>query len=153
MTNTLLDFTQRPELALHARVVADVDAVVAPLGVEILIAGAFARDLHLLHRHGIEVQRQTEDIDLAFALPDWSAFETLRQGLIASGAFLSVTHAAHRIRHRNNLPVDLVPFGGMESRDRTIAWPPRGELVMDVFGFREAHAAAHLLARTRTTCG
>ena len=143
MTTTLLDFSQRPELSLHARVVADVEAAAAPMGIVTLIAGAFARDLHLLYRHGIDVQRQTEDIDLAFALSDWAAFEALTQRLTASGAFRSSTNAAHRMRHRNGLPVDLVPFGTLETRQRTIAWPPRGEVVMDVFGFREALITTH----------
>jgi predicted nucleotidyltransferase len=46
------------------------------------------------------------------------------------------------LRHRNGLPIDLVPFGSVETRERTIAWPPRGEVVMDVYGFREAQASA-----------
>ena len=75
MTNTLLDFSLRPELALHARVVADVEAAAAPMGIAPLIAGAFARDLHFQYRAGIGTQRQTEDIDFALAVPDWAAFE------------------------------------------------------------------------------
>jgi hypothetical protein len=64
MTNTLLDFSRRPELALHARVIADVEAAAAAVGIALLIAGAFARDLHLLYRHGINVQRKTEESTL-----------------------------------------------------------------------------------------
>ena len=63
MTNTLLDFSRRPELALHARVVGDVEAAAAATGITPLIAGAFARDLHFLYAHGIDMQRKTEDID------------------------------------------------------------------------------------------
>ena len=55
MTAALLDFSLRPELALHARVVADVEAVAVPMGIAIVITGAFARDLHLLYRHGIDM--------------------------------------------------------------------------------------------------
>jgi predicted nucleotidyltransferase len=40
------------------------------------------------------------------------------------------------------LPIDLVPFGNVETRERKIVWPPHGEVVMDVFGFREAQASA-----------
>ncbi|HEV7801871.1 MAG TPA: nucleotidyl transferase AbiEii/AbiGii toxin family protein, partial [Burkholderiales bacterium] len=49
---------------------------------------------------------------------------------------------AHRMQHRTGLPVDFVPFGRVETRERTIEWPPRGEVVMDVFGFGEALATA-----------
>jgi predicted nucleotidyltransferase len=153
MTATLLDFSRRRELALYAAVVTDVEAAAAPLGIATLIAGAFARDLHLLYRHGIDTERQTEDLDFALAVPDWGTFEALQTRLIESGAFQQSATAVHRLRHRNDLPIDLVPFGNVETRDRKIAWPPRGVVVIDVFGFREALAAAHELVlpgRVRT---
>ena len=144
MTAALLDFSLRPELALHARVVADVEAVAVPMGIAIVITGAFARDLHLLYRHGIDMQRKTEDINFGLAAPDWAAFAALRERLSASGAFHASATIAHRLQHRlNGLPVELVPFGSIEKRSRSIAWPPRGDAVMDVFGFREALATAH----------
>ena len=74
MTPISLDFSQRPELGLHARVIADVEATAAPMGVAPLIVGAFARDLHLQYQHGIAMQRQTEDIDFALAVPDLGYF-------------------------------------------------------------------------------
>ena len=46
------------------------------------------------------------------------------------------------MRHHTGWKVDLVPFGGVESPSRKIAWPSQGERVMDVFGFREALVAA-----------
>ena len=142
MKSTLLDFSRRAELGLHATVVADVQAAAEPLGLAPMIVGAFARDLHLVYAHGIATQRLTDDIDLALAVPDWLAFERLHGRLVASGAFKASPTAAHRLRHRTGLPIDVVPFGSIEGNDRTIAWPPRGEIVMDVFGFREAELAA-----------
>lgn len=129
MTNTLLDFSQRPDLALHARVVADVEAAAQALGIAPMIAGAFARDLHLHYGHGIQIQRATQDIDFALAVPDWAAFNALRERLIADGAFEGASKTAHRLRHRSGWPLDLVPFGGVESPDRKIVWPPQGEFV------------------------
>jgi hypothetical protein len=90
MRLTLLDFSQRPDLGRHARGIAEVQEVAAALGVRPLIVGAFARDLHLVHAHQVPVVRQTEDIDLALALDDWSAFEQLRTRLVASGRFASL---------------------------------------------------------------
>lgn len=143
MTSISLDLSLRIELAPWARVIADVQAAAETMGISTLIAGAFARDLHLLHAHGIAMQRKTEDIDFALAVPNWDAFAALRDRLIAGGAFQAAPSVAHRLRHRDGLPVDLVPFGGVETRARTITWPPRGEFVMDVFGYREALAAAN----------
>lgn len=143
MTATLLDFSQRPELALHARVVADVEVVAVLMGINVMITGAFARDLHLLYGCGIDMQRKTEDIDFGLAVADWAAFAALCEGLSASGNFQASPGVAHRLRHGNGLPVDLVPFGRIETVERKISWPPAGDVVMDVFGFREALASAH----------
>ncbi len=88
------------------------------------------------------MQRQTQDIDLAIAVPDWEGFEELRSALLASGCFAASPHGAYRLRHANGWPIDLLPFGGVESSERMIAWPPNGDVVMGVFGFREALASA-----------
>jgi predicted nucleotidyltransferase len=142
MTATLLDFTQRRELSIHAELLRDLLDVAEPLGIDPLIVGAFARDLNLLYRHGIETQRQTEDLDLALAISDWQSFEALKRGLIGTTRFSASAATPHRLMHKERLPVDLVPFGNVETLERKIAWPPRGEIVMDVFGFREAQASA-----------
>lgn len=142
MTTTLLDFSQRRELALHARVVADVQAVATALNVPTMITGAFARDLHIYCAHGIKPIRQTEDVDFGLAVPDWAAFASLKQQLIESGHFREVPGTQQRLRHVSDMPVDLVPFGGVETADRQVDWPPGGEFRMNVFGFREAIASA-----------
>ena len=142
----MLDFSTRAELAGHAAVIADIEAACAELGTPCLIVGAFARDLHLFHGHGIETQRETGDVDIALAVSTWLAFNALKDGLIQSGAFTASPRSAHRLLHRGALPVDLVPFGAIETPARRIDWPPRGEINMDVFGFREALATSQELA-------
>jgi predicted nucleotidyltransferase len=137
MTGTLLDFSQRRELTLHGSIAAAVEAGAASLGVEILIVGAFARDLHLLYRYAARNERY----DFALAVDDWDTFDKLKDELIATGNFIE-SRSPQRLRHRNQLPVDLVPFGRVESKDRKIVWPPDSDVVMDVFGFKEALAAA-----------
>ena len=136
----MLDFSQRRELGLHAQVIAEEQQAADALGIQPLIVGAFARDLHLAYAHQIPVVRQTEDIDFALALDDWLAFEHLRTRLVDSGRFVQMT-SAHRLRY-GALPIDLVPFGLVEKADRTIAWPPQGDVVMDVFGFEESQRVA-----------
>ena len=142
-TNTLLNFSLRPELELHARLVADVQVVATQLGIATLITGAFARDLHLWYGHGIEIQRETEDVDFAFALPSWDTFRVLRERLISSGNFAPEPSVEHKMRHREGLPADLVPFGGVEDANREIAWPPAGDVKMNVFGYQEALNSAN----------
>jgi predicted nucleotidyltransferase len=138
----LLDISQRRELSLHAEVAAEVTTALAAAGVPGLVVGAFARDMHLHYGAGIPIQRGTQDIDFAFAVNDWTEFEALRTQLIGSKKFGPVEGKQHRLTHTNNIKIDLVPFGGIESTDRTIAWPPNGDTVMDVYGFQEAFKSA-----------
>jgi hypothetical protein len=49
MTQSSLDFSQRPELALHAEAIASVSRVADSLELDLLIVGAFARDIHLVY--------------------------------------------------------------------------------------------------------
>ena len=142
MKTTLLDFSQRRELQLHGDLVADVLAGAASLNIPMMLTGAFARDLHVFYAHGIDTIRQTEDIDIALAVEDWEAFLSLKQHLIRTGRFHEVPRKRQRLRHRSDLPVDLVPFGGLETATRQIDWPPDGEFRMNVFGFREAASAS-----------
>jgi len=142
MTKTLLQLSHKAELRLHTRVVADVQATAASLDMAVMMTGAFARDLHLHYAWGVPVRRQTRDVDFALAVQDWAAFDALRKQLTDNGLFAEVTGLMHRLQHVSGLPVDLVPFGEIETEQRKIAWPPGGDVVMDVFGFQEAQVTA-----------
>jgi predicted nucleotidyltransferase len=138
-----LDFSAKPELRGLARVTGAVQAVAAPLGVEFFLMGAAARDLILRHAYGIEPARATEDVDFAMMVRDWQAYDALRTALIASGEFSARPGSAmHRLRHTSGLPLDIVPFGGIERADRTFAWPPEHSTVFDCFGVAEAFTAS-----------
>jgi predicted nucleotidyltransferase len=138
------DFTNRPELSSLAQVVSALDGVAAPLGCDYFVIGAAARDITLHYAHNIDVPRKTEDVDFSVMVRDWDAFTDLRAALIGSGAFSARGGVAiHRLRHvGTQLPIDVVPFGGIERPDRTIAWPPEYAEVFDCFGLREALATS-----------
>lgn len=142
-----LDFSRKPELAPLAGVVRALQTVAQALATDFFLMGAAARDLMLRHAHGIAPGRQTEDVDFAVMVRDWDAFAALRQALLASGDFAERSGpATHRLRHQaTGLPLDIVPFGGIERADRTIAWPPDQSTVFDCFGASEAFAASQLV--------
>jgi predicted nucleotidyltransferase len=136
------------DLAVHAKAIGAVQRAAEGLDVELLIVGAFARDLHLRYAYNLAPLRQTEDIDIALAVPTWEAFSVLRERLVTEFGFAEVPGIHHQLRYRQEdfkLPIDIVPFGGLERADRTIAWPPAGDEVMDVFGFREARDSAIMM--------
>lgn len=136
----------RPVDPLAIAILRQVDPVARALGVEYLVTGATARDILLVGVFGLETGRGTRDVDLAIAVDGWPAFEAMRTRLVATGAFAADERIVHRLFHlrgeRRGYPIDLIPFGGIESPGATIAWPPDGSIVMNVAGYREAFHAA-----------
>jgi predicted nucleotidyltransferase len=139
----LFDFSQKLELRPLAELINSLTFVAGATGLEFLLIGAGARDLMLRHAFNIQASRQTVDVDFGVAVADWTAFETLRRALIGGGQFRELKGAPlHRYYHvASGLPVDVVPFGGVERADRTIAWPRPPETIFNCFGMREALAA------------
>lgn len=138
MSTSSLDVSQSDELAPRSALIASIVEAANSVSVEVLIVGAFARNLHLWHGHRIQTGRNTADVDFAVAVESWAAFDALKDRLVRLGRFDASTDAPHRLRARSGDAVDLVPFAGVEDADRSIAWPPRGETRMDVFGLTEA---------------
>jgi predicted nucleotidyltransferase len=138
VANSSLDLSDRAVLGPLARLLSAVRQAAGETPV--LLIGATARDLLLVHAHGIDPQRATEDTDLALAVASWDAFLRVRDSLIATGAFRT-DGRAHRLWFGDQR-LDIVPFGGVERADRSIAWPPEGAEVMNVSGLSEALATA-----------
>lgn len=103
-----------------------------------------ARDLWLSYANEIHIDRQTADVDLAVGVHAWEDFEATRERLVGSGCFVP-DRALQRVRHSSGRLLDLVPFGGIEDAERRIAWPPAGDVRMNVIGCREAHTAADVV--------
>lgn len=145
MTNMLFDLSAKLDLQPLADVVRPLQEEAERLGAPFFLMGAAARDVMLLHVHGIDTQRLTKDVDFGVMVRDWASFEVLRESLIAGGEFEAVSNdATHKLRHTSSKrPLDIVPFGGVERADRTLAWPPEEHMVFDCFGMREAMQASH----------
>lgn len=145
MTNTSPRLSRPIEPAIAA-VLRAVHAATQTLRLEFFVAGAFARDIWLDYIYRVPVTRLTRDIDVGIHVTSWHAFEALRERLIGDAGFLPDTNRVHRLRMRTgDVPLDIVPFGGVEDRERRIAWPPDGATVMNLLGFAEAFRAATLV--------
>ena len=144
MKNMLFDLSAKPELQPLADVVRPLQREAAKLGASLFLMGAAARDVMLLHAYGINTLRLTEDMDFGVMVRDWATFEALRQALLAGGAFEARSKdATHKLWHRSGRPLDIVPFGGVERPNRTLAWPPSEQTVFDCFGMQEAMRSGH----------
>lgn len=150
MADTSPKFATRPDRPvdpLLVDILRRVDIATRELGIDYFVGGALARDLILLHVFGKDTGRATRDVDLGICIDDWARLDTLRASLIQGGHFAEQPNVAHRliyqpVEHAFGIPLDLLPFGGVERSDGTIAWPPGMDIVMNVAGFAEARASA-----------
>jgi predicted nucleotidyltransferase len=107
-----------------------------------------------LHVHGFDQSRATRDVDIGVAVPDWPQFQRVQSELMSTGQFSVVPGMAHRLRFRERdgfagIPLDVVPFQGVEEGAGALRWPPRGDIVMNVAGFGEALQVAEDVQITR----
>lgn len=122
------------------RVLARVDSAARNLGAPYLLTGAMAREILLVFVHGLPRGRATRDADFGIQVEDWASFESFRQVLLEGAGFEADPAIQHRLYTRAEafgvrMPVDLVPFGPLESPDGIIRWPQDKDVVMDVRGF------------------
>jgi predicted nucleotidyltransferase len=123
-------------------VLEQVRAVSAALGIPYFMIGARAIDVHLHNVHGLPTFHPTNDTDFAVAVESWEDFAALKSGLAGTGHFKPDARRAHRLYFDEAAPIDLVPFGGLESPRGSIAWPPGFDQVMTVRCFAEINSAA-----------
>lgn len=119
----------------------EVALAMAELNMPFLVVGASARDLFFEYAYGIFAPRKTHDLDFAIQVPHWEAFEQVKKVLVERG-FVK-TGVQHRFRKGNIYPIDIVPFGEIAGENK-IAWPPNGDVQMNVLGFDEALSNASL---------
>ncbi len=111
------------------------------------VGGALARDLLLLHVHGFHIPRPTRDVDIGIAVRGWDDFENVKIRLSEAPEFSLAPGITHRLIFRlieksQGIPLDIVPFAGVEEPGATLRWPPDRAVVMNITGFDEALAQA-----------
>ena len=136
MSNISLDVSAKIDSAL-AELLETMDRHARALNTPFFVAGATARDLILDLGYQISAGRVTRDLDLAVMVEGWDAYDRLKQALVATGKFVENSRVHHRLLYEGSWPVDLIPFGPVESPSGTIAWPPDRDQEMNVLGFRE----------------
>ncbi|MFF2620281.1 hypothetical protein [Oerskovia jenensis] len=122
-----------PDVILAAHVLKVVQPLASALDIPVLLVGASARTVFSIGMLDAAPTRQTKDVDIAIAIDSWAAFDRLTAPLRSEGP------PTHRFLI-DGVPVDIVPFGPLETSRRTITWPD--EIEMSVIGFDEAAADA-----------
>lgn len=139
------DSLTRPKAHLDARTQKLIFAVASAaevLRIKWMVTGAAGRVLLLESVYGLPRGRATQDVDLGVMVANWDQYRALVERICRDVDFRPDPKQRQRLMFRDNGLLDLVPFGGIESSDRTIRWPPENDFAMSVMGFREAYAEA-----------
>ncbi|MDO6433144.1 nucleotidyl transferase AbiEii/AbiGii toxin family protein [Flavitalea sp. BT771] len=101
------------------------------------VIGAAARDIVLGGIHGRRIGRVTRDLDIAIMIPNWHKFEEIATDLCRMPEFTRSQKQKQRFIYKEDLILDIVPFGEIAASDKNIYWPPDGTSAMSVSGFIE----------------
>ena len=136
----MIDITGKLPSGL-VKIYSDIEEQADVLKIKYIVVGAMARDLILVHGFDADIERGTRDIDFAVHVASWDEFDRLKINLTEIG-YRQDNKMPHRLiteDHKGlSWDIDIVPFGGIEDKDKKISWPPENEIVMNTLGFTEA---------------
>ena len=107
---------------------------------EFYVIGATARDIIVQQLLDTASTRGTKDLDIAIAIPDWDAFEQIKERLVADG--FKKSNDMYQRFYYGAYEVDIVPYGVVAKEDDNIYWPPEEVVAMSVKGFDEVLSEA-----------
>lgn len=150
MTDTSHPLKPKPDRPIEPLTLLAIGAIqqaAGRLGVPVFVVGAAARIILLENIHGLNAGRATTDVDFAFAVDHWEQFHAIRTLLLESPAVSASEQVAHCLYFQtpgseHPYTIDVIPFGGVETGQSMLAWPPDMAILMNVAGFRDAFAAA-----------
>ena len=131
-------------------ILSSIDKNAKILNIDYFVIGAMAREIIVQHVFGIGTIRATRDIDFAIAVGNWEMFEKFKIQLLQedSGFTSGNKEEPYRLLYSMDSnseklfrPVDILPFGGIESYSHSILWPPDLNIIMSVMGFVDASKA------------
>lgn len=112
------------------------DRALKQLDIDYYLIGALARDVQLQGRHNIEVPRATRDIDIAILVNNEDVYKNLVYQLEDQYGFVS-TDLPYRYKYKDGTLLDIIPFGAIESEDRTVRLQGKKVEELSTIGFQE----------------
>lgn len=143
MNDTFL-ILQKPLPEKTVEILTVVTTIADEMKIPSFIVGATARDIILEYIYKAGIRRATKDIDFGVAVESWTQYERLKIALISTGKFRADNRIEQRLWRKgngDNMKIDLVPYGGLESPVGTVTFPPT-EFEMNTDGFKEAYEDA-----------
>ncbi|MBC2713712.1 MAG: hypothetical protein HF978_00175 [Desulfobacteraceae bacterium] len=137
MTNSSIDLSKNCDQST-IDCLTDLNYKARELNMDFFVVGAQVRILILEQYYKISTDVATLDIDIGIAVIDWAHYTKLKESLILNRSFITDHKVYHRLWFKDKYPVDLIPFGAVETSAGLIRWPPDQSIEMNVTGFQDA---------------
>jgi predicted nucleotidyltransferase len=137
MTNSSYDLSKNCD-QLTIACLTEISYQAKKLNMDFFVVGALFRILILEQFFKIPIGVATLDIDIAVTVVDWAHYQKLRDSLLLVKSFTTDPKVYHRLWFKDRNPVDLIPFGAVETPAGLIQWPPDQSIEMSVIGFQDA---------------
>jgi len=137
MTSILHDISNKITgfIASVIDVISDIDKVTNKLKIPYYVVGATAIDIiNILYE--TEPNRMTKDIDFIIKVPNWDDYYNLVKSLKSEYNYNQSSDRQYRFYNSNNTPVDIIPFGDIESPKFSVITPNENS-IMSTIGFEE----------------
>jgi predicted nucleotidyltransferase len=125
MKNTLIDLSGKIS-ETTVSILIEIERIATKPDFPFFVVGATARDFILEHKYDIKSSRATIDIDIGVIVSEWDQFELLKDELLSLSEF-SLSKQKQRLIYKNDLLLDIIPFGTIANEDGSIKWPPGHE--------------------------
>lgn len=108
-------------------------------GIDFYLVGAVARNVWMTGINNIAPRRTTGDIDFAVLINDNGVYEALKTYLIITEGFQPYKGNEYVLIWKENLEVDLLPFGAIDDGDTTFTSNGLGLTSISLQGFTEIY--------------
>lgn len=128
-----------PNNILHPTVVAmlaEAEEIFRQHNITFYLVGAIARDINIAHKQHTAAARRTNDVDIAIMLSGETAFNTVKDALLATGNFTAHSTEAIKLYYKKAVELDLLPFGDIENEYSEVEIQ-QPHLIINVPAFKE----------------
>lgn len=123
---------------VHEEIINLVAQASKTTGVEVMLVGAYARDYWREHFQAPGRLRTTHDVDFACQVMSWGDFAVLVECLKSTYGLAADRGSKHTLWLRDEMSIDLVPYGDIADQNGEVAWPPDFETTLCVLGYAAA---------------
>lgn len=107
--------------------------------IDFYLIGALARDFWMAAMSDFVIQRATRDVDIAVFVSNEEQYDAFKDYLIKHEDFSEDSSKSYRLYFKTKIILDLIPFGGIGSKERVIRIKDKELTDLNVLGLKKVY--------------